>query len=276
MDRVTFKQKLLNFIIEVGNNIWEARKNGFFPYFVIFLLFTQPLFSQTETEQKQQKVIERKQSSSQSTNHQNNSSNRRDYRWNQNQINYNPYGNRGRWNGREWIIIEHRNPLPPSPPLKVSVGVLSEVTNRKPTIAPYLKMGRTSFMLLQYNFSSNSNVPYYNNINLWEVQQWEDESLGNDWNRTEFSIGFGTKIDNYLSPFVMIGYANQHKYSVYNDETLTLSSDGKYSIDKINESGYTLKLGSFIEIHKTLELLTQLSVGSEVRFGIGIGIKLDK
>ena len=41
MDRLKFKQRLCNFILEVGNNIWEARKNGFFPYFIILLLFLQ-------------------------------------------------------------------------------------------------------------------------------------------------------------------------------------------------------------------------------------------
>ena len=41
MDGVKFKQRLCNFILEVGNNIWEARKNGFFPYFIILLLFLQ-------------------------------------------------------------------------------------------------------------------------------------------------------------------------------------------------------------------------------------------
>lgn len=41
MDRLKFKQRLCNFILEVGNNIWEARKNGFFPYLIILLLFTQ-------------------------------------------------------------------------------------------------------------------------------------------------------------------------------------------------------------------------------------------
>lgn len=41
MDRLKFKQRLCNFILEVGNNIWEARKNGFFPYFIILVLFLQ-------------------------------------------------------------------------------------------------------------------------------------------------------------------------------------------------------------------------------------------
>ena len=41
MDGLTFKQRLYKFILEVGNNIWEARKNGFFPYFIILLLFSQ-------------------------------------------------------------------------------------------------------------------------------------------------------------------------------------------------------------------------------------------
>jgi|TARA_R110001592_G_scaffold313537_1_gene588979 hypothetical protein len=41
MDRLKFKQRLCNFILEVGNNIWEARKNGFFPYLIILLLFSQ-------------------------------------------------------------------------------------------------------------------------------------------------------------------------------------------------------------------------------------------
>ena len=41
MDRLKFKQRLCNFILEVGNNIWEARKNGFSPYFIILLLFLQ-------------------------------------------------------------------------------------------------------------------------------------------------------------------------------------------------------------------------------------------
>jgi hypothetical protein len=41
MVKVTFKERLWKWVLEIGNNIWEARKNGFFPYFIILLLFTQ-------------------------------------------------------------------------------------------------------------------------------------------------------------------------------------------------------------------------------------------
>jgi hypothetical protein len=41
MVKVKFKERLWKWVMEIGNNIWEARKNGFFPYFIILLLFTQ-------------------------------------------------------------------------------------------------------------------------------------------------------------------------------------------------------------------------------------------
>lgn len=293
MDRVKFKKKLCKWIMEIGNNIWEARKNGWFPYFLIIFLFTNITYGQsTEKSQKQQKVIEKRTQRSTPTYTNTPPNDRytpiqnqrvyRPYYYNPNIYGYTPYWNPHRsWDGRQYIITTDNSKTSPQPPMRISIGVLSEVTTQQSTISPYLVIGQKSFAIFQYHFGGRNSYPYYDNIYQWEVDEWEDTPMGNPIQRTEFVIGIGTTIDR-ISPFVGMGFGTQTQWDSYFDETYTLSSPrdlGIYTINEDTDKLRTLKLG-FIYHWEQIEVISQistfegLSFGDGLRLGIGVGIKL--
>lgn len=287
MDRVELKQRIMNFILEVGNNIWEARKNGWFPYFIVLLLFTQTTYGQsTERTQKQAKVIEKRTQSTQPIRSNPNPirtqppqriRTQRPYYYNPYVYGYTPYWNTNRsWDNRTYIVTTDENRIQSqSPPLRVSFGVLSEVTTQNPTLGGYLTIGGESFLLLQYHLSIPTSYPYYDNIYQWEVDEWEDRYLGIASQRKEFVIGFGKSFKRF-SPFSGIGIGRVTKWDTYEDETYILSPyrlGGGYLINQTNETQLSAKLGVMYG-WEWFEGLLQLTLGKEFGIGFGVGIKL--
>ena len=285
--------KIKKFILEVGENIYKAWEMGWYPFFLFLLLLTSPLYGQnTERAQKQVKVMEqRTQSRPNHTPNWNPNQNRpipqnqiiyRPYYYNPIVWGYTPYWNPYRsWDGREYIITTDNSKTSPQPPLRVSVGVLSEVTTQQPTISPYLILGGKTFLITQYHFGGGNPSIYYNNIYQWEVDAWEDEFVKISQQRREFVIGLGTTIKR-VSPYIGMGFPTITQWDIYKDETYTLSSPrdlGYYSINKDRETKTNLKLGVLYE-WDSFEALLQissfegLSFGDGLRLGLGIGIKL--
>lgn len=274
MDRIEFKKKLCKWIMEIGNNIWEARKNGWFPYFLLIFLFTNITYGQsTERTQKQQKVIEKRERSTSNTI----PPRVRPYYYQPQQWGYNPYWNPNRnWDGRTYILTNDTSKTSPTPPLRLSVGVLSEVTTQHPnTFSPYLTIGGKNFLLLQYHYSLPNTIPHYDNIYPWEVEEWGDLQLGTPRERRELVIALGTT-HRRISPYIGMGFYKISEWDAFFDETYTLSSPrdlGMYTINERVYNGISAKVG-MIYGFQMWEILTQISMGREIRIGIGVGLKL--
>ena len=281
--------RIKKFILEVGYNIYKAWEMGWYPFFIFILLLSTPTYGQgTERSQKQAKVIEQRTQSTQrytpNTNSNDNyTPNRRiqrtyrPYYYNPYVYGYTPYWNPNRnWDGRDYIITTDNNRIQSQRnPLRVSIGVLSEVTTQQPTISPYLILGGKTFLMTQYHWGGWNSFPHYDNIYQWEVEEWEDEFINTQTQRREFSIGLGTTIQR-VSPFVGVGFPTITKWDIYMDETYTLSSPrdlGYYSINKRKQTKANIKLGMLYGWER-FEGIVQLSLGDELRFGIGLGIKL--
>ena len=286
MDRI---RKIKEFLIEVGNNIYEACKNGFYPFFILLLILSTPTYGQvTERAQKQAKVIEQRTQSQPQYTPQNRPYNRppqvyQPYYYNPMVWGYTPYWNPNRnWDGREYIITTDNNRTTSQRnPLRVSIGVLSEVTTQQPTISPYLILGGKTFLMTQYHWGGWNSFPYYDNIYQWEVEEWEDEFINTQTQRREFVIGLGTTIKR-ISPFVGVGFPTIKKWDIYMDETYTLSSPrdlGYYSINERKQTKANIKLGMIYGWERfegivQLSMFEGLSLGDGLRLGMGLGIKL--
>jgi len=286
--------RIKKFILEVGYNIYKAWEMGWYPFFIFILLLSTPTYGQgTERSQKQAKVIEQRTQSTQrytpNTNSNDNyTPNRRiqrtyrPYYYNPYVYGYTPYWNPNRnWDGRDYIITTDNNRIQSQRnPLRVSIGVLSEVTTQQPTVSPYLILGGKSFLILQYHIGGWNSYPHYDNIYQWEVDEWEDEPMGNPTQRKEFVIGLGTSYGR-LSPFVGFGFGRETQWDAYKDETYTLSSIrdlGIYTINEDTNPSNSIKVGTLYGWDRW-ELMAQLSVpygsyNSGLRFGLGIGLKL--
>ena len=286
------KKRFKEFLLEVGENLYQAWKNGWFPYFILLSLLSTPLHAQTERQQKQAKVIEQRQRSQPRYNPNNNNNNRprprpisrvyRPYYYNPMVWGYTPYWNPHRtWDGREYIMTTDTEKVSQTPPLRVSVGVLSEVTTQQPSVGPYLTIGQRTFLILQYQWGGWNSFPYYDNIYSWEVEEWEDEFINEQRQRREIAIGLGTTIKR-LSPFIGVGFPTITKWDIYEDETFTLSSPqdlGYYSINQRVDRRVNLKLGLLYGWEKVegviqVSAFEGLSFGDGLRIGMGIGIKL--
>ena len=285
MDRIEFKKKLWKWVMEIGNNIWEARKSGWFPYFLLIFLFTNITYGQTtEKSQKQQKVIEKRERStpiiSNTPSNTIRSPRVRAYRpfyYQPQQWGYTPYWNPNRnWDGRTYILTNDTSKTSPTPPLRISVGVLSEVTTQQPSVGPYLTIGQRTFVIIQYQWGGWNSFPYYDNIYPWEVEEWEDRFIKEEGERREFSIGVGTTIQR-ISPFIGVGFPNITTWDIYEDETFTLSSPqdlGYYAINQRVDRRVNLKLGLLYGWERVEGIIQLSSFGDGLRLGIGLGIKL--
>lgn len=289
------KQRIKRFLLEVGENIYKAVQMGWFPYFILLLLLTNTTYGQSsERTQKQMKVMEKRTQSTQrytpNTNRNDNyiQSRRRvqriyrPYYYNPLVWGYTPYWNPYRsWDGREYIITTDNSKVSPTPPLRISVGVLSEVTTQQPTVAPYLTIGQRTFAIFQYHWGGWNSFPYYDNIYQWEVEEWEDEFINTQTQRREFVIGVGTTIKR-VSPFIGVGFPTITKWDIYEDETFTLSSPqdlGYYSINERRQTKANIKLGMLYGWERfegvvQISAFEGLSLGDGLRIGIGLGIKL--
>ena len=278
--------KIKSFILRVGHNIYKAWEMGWYPFFIFLLILTTPTYGQSsESSQKQAKVIEQRNQSKPQYNNPNNNNNYRPlpprvytpYYYNPMVWGYTPYWNTNRrWDNRTYIVTTDENRTKSqNPPLRFSFGVLSEVTTQTPTFSPYLTIGGESFLLLQYHFFLPSPYPYYDNIYPWEVIEWEDEYIGTALDRKEFVIGFGKSVKRF-SPFIGLGIGKTTQWDTYKDETYILSplrERGYYRINQSSQTNISAKVGTMYG-WEWIEMITQISFGEEIRFGLGIGIKL--
>jgi hypothetical protein len=286
------KVKLI--LLKMGYNLYEAVKWGWVPY---LLLLSVSLHGQSsERTQKQAKVIEhRQQSQSNQTtytqgyqqgytrgyndNFNNGFRGRTPYYYDPTIWGYTPYWNPyRRWNGREYIITKDNDKVSPRPPMRISVGVLSEVTTQQSTLSPYLVLGTKTFGFIQYHMGGLNNYPYYNNIYPWEVEAWEDESMGLLRQRRELVLGIGSSVER-VSPFVGIGFGMEKEWDSFFDETYTLSSTGIYTISERSTTIASIKVGTMYHWDRW-EIMTQLSIPygmdlqTGMRLGLGMGLKL--
>jgi hypothetical protein len=282
--------KVKKFILEVGYNIYKAWELGWYPFFIFILLLTTPTYGQvTERAQKQAKVIEQRTQSRppqwnpQRPNNQNPRPQRIYTPYYYNPMVWTPYWNPHRsWDNRTYIITTDENRIQSQRnPLRVSIGVLSEITTQQPTIAPYLVLGGKTFLMTQYHWGGGNLYPHYNNIYQWEVDEWEDEFIKTQQQRREFVIGLGTTIKRF-SPYIGMGFPTITQWDIYKDETYTLSSSqdlGRYSINERRNTKTNLKLGVLygwdsFEALLQISSFEGLSFGDGLRIGLGIGIKL--
>jgi hypothetical protein len=279
--------KIKKFILKIGYNMYKSMVSGFLPYIILLLISNNIYGQSTEKSQKQQKVIEKREQPQSSTPTTSNPPSNtiltprvrtyRPYYYHPQQWGYNPYWNPYRsWDGRTYILTNDTSNLSPIPPLRFSLGVLSEVTTQNPnTLSPYLTIGRKNFLLLQYHSSLPNTIPHYNNIYRWEVEEWGDEPLGNPKEQSELVIALGTT-NRKLSPYIGMGFYTLTKWDAFFDETYTLSPYrelGMYTINEETISGINAKIGLLYGFQRG-EILTQISLGQHIRFGIGIGLKL--
>lgn len=258
---------------------------------ILLLLWILPTLafsqSQTESSQKQDKVIEQRTQSQPQWNPNNNNNNQNwrphppmvyhPYYYNPMVWGYTPYWNTNRrWDRRKYIVTTDETLIQSQrPPIRFSFGMLSEPTTQTPTISPYLTIGGESFLLLQYHFFLPSPYPYYDNIYSWEVQEWEDEYIGTALERREFVVGFGKSVKRF-SPFIGLGIGTITSYDTYKDELWILSGqqyDGYYLINQTKQTQLSAKVGT-IYGWEWFEAMGQISFGKELRVGLGIGIKL--
>lgn len=280
-------KKLKKFILEVGENIWKAVQQGWYPFLLVLILFPLPLHAQSERAQKQAKVIEKRQTSQRPTYTNPNNNQNRNYRpvrrvyqpyyYNPYIYGYTPYWNTNRhWDNREYIVsTDTQRTQTQKPPMRFSLGLLSEVTTQTPTYGTYLTIGRETFLMLQLQTSIPSSYPYYDNIYPWEVEEWEDEYIGTARDRSEVVIGAGKSIKRF-SPFLGVGIGKETVTDTYRDETFILSprrEDGYYRINQTTQSLLSAKIGT-VYGWEWFEGILQVSLGQEVRVGFGLGIKL--
>ena len=162
----------------------------------------------------------------------------------------------------------------PSQPVRLSLGVVTEVDNFQFQISPYFITGGESFAIFQYHMTLPLMYPYYENISTWEVESWGDERRGNIETKWDFSVGAGRSIGR-TSPFVMVGIASRKKYDAYFDELYVLSSHNQNGIYLINEQrqiNMSIR-GGFLYHWEYLELMTQLRYDGRIGIGIGAGLK---
>ena len=289
------RRELKKVLLEVGYNLYEAVKWGWRPYVILFLTLPTFLHAQTERAQKQAKVIEQRQGSQTTPNYNYNANQnynrgytdgfidaRTPYYYNPMVWGYTPYWNPNRrWDNRDYIITMDNSKISPMPPLRISIGLLGEVTTQTPTLNPYLIIGQHHFLIFELGFGGRNSYPYYDNIYTWEVEEWEDRYIGTNQRRMEAIVGFGTTIKRY-SPFVGIGFPSVTTWDVYEDETFTLSTPrdlGYYSINEDIDNRTNLKLGLIYGWEKIegiiqLSSFEGLSFGDGLRLGLGVGIKL--
>jgi len=190
-----------------------------------------------------------------------------------------PYWNPNRtWSRKSYVMTTDESLLRSNtqkPPIRFSLGLLTEADHELITFSPYLTIGRKNFMIMQYHFTVVEQYPYYNNIQTWEVMQWEDEYQGQTRTKGEFAIGMGTSVER-LSPFIMIGFPTTRTYDNYFDETYILSSPsngGIYSINEDKQTNISLRGGMIYQL-EYLELIGQLRYDGNIGVGFGVGLKL--
>jgi len=263
---------------------------------LILLLFQLQIFGQSERDQKIQKVEERK--SSQVPNSNNTNTYNQGYQsgynngyndgvwrnryaspyfYNPYDVGYYPYWNTSRrWDRRDYIMttnpdLVERNS---TKPIRLSLGIITEVDNFQFQLSPYFITGGESFAIFQYHATLPLIYPYYDNISTWEVENWGDENSGNIETKWDFSVGAGRSIDR-ISPFVMAGIASRKIYDAYYDELYVLSTqrqNGIYLINKQGQINMSIRAG-FLYHWEYLELLTQLRYDGRLGIGIGAGLK---
>jgi len=268
---------------------------------VVFLLvcfLSSNLYSQTEKDQKIQKVQERRSQSipiNNSTNNYNSgyqqgysngyNDSRGNSGWNRNPYYYNPYDvgyypywnvNRG-WDGRNYVMttdpkLTQKNNREP---MRLSLGVILERDNFQYQMSPYIIMGGETFMVVQYHTTLPLLYPYYNNIETWEVESWGDGNAGNVETKSDFSIGAGRTVDRF-SPFMTVGITSRKRYDAYYDDLYVLSSRNQNGIYLINEQK-TINMsirGGLLYHWNYLELVAQIRYDGRIGAGLGVGLKL--
>ena len=283
------RRELKEILLEVGYNLYEAVKWGWRPYIILITLLPLNLNGQsTEESQKRVKVMEKREMERSTITvppttpiERGNTILRprvyQPYYYHPQQWGYNPYWNPYRsWDGRTYILTNDTSKLSPTPPLRISFGILSEVTTPNPnTISPYLIIGREGFLILQYHVSLPNTIPHYHNIYSWEVEQWGDEPMGTPMEVEEFFFGFGRN-HKRVSVFLGMGFYKFTTWDAFFDETYTLASyrqGGIYTINEQEIRNINSKIGLIYGFQRW-ELMTQISMGMDVRFGMGIGLKL--
>lgn len=245
------------------------------------LLFT-PTFSQTEKEQKVQKVVER-------SNSQHNNTigttppvivtpqpNFGPY--------YNPYPNYygwNRWDDRRY----YRNPRAYTPaPVIVNrqnqqemfaMGLIGSImTNYPSTLGVRMTVGgKQMYLFGSFSLSPNNPYSHYDNIDLLDVFVWGDEYKF-DFNRTTtWDIGVGMRVNKHIYPTVSVGSTNIRTYMIHYDDLKVLSDNGYYSINGSKNQIFSLTGGLDFHINDYVIINTGVGLSGPPRLIIGSQLK---
>ena len=244
------------------------------------LLFT-PTFSQTEKEQKIQKVVER-----------NNPQDRNTVGTPPvivtPQPNYGPYYNpypnyyrRNRWDNRRYyqnqslytpapIIVSRQNQQE-----MFAMGLIGSImTNHPSTLGVRMTVGgKRMYLFGSFSVSPNNPYSHYDNITLLDVFVWGDEYKF-DFNRTTtWDIGIGMKVNKHIYPTVSVGSTNVRTYMIHYDDLKVLSDNGYYSINGSKNQIFSLTGGVDFHINDYVIINTGVGLSGPQRIIIGTQIK---
>ena len=244
------------------------------------LLFT-PTFSQTEKEQKIQKVVERNKPRDRNTGGTppvivTPQPNYGPY--------YNPYPNyyrRNRWDNRRYyqnqslytpapIIVSRQNQQE-----MFAMGLIGSImTNHPSTLGVRMTVGgKRMYLFGSFSVSPNNPYSHYDNITLLDVFVWGDEYKF-DFNRTTtWDIGIGMKVNKHIYPTVSVGSTNVRTYMIHYDDLKVLSDNGYYSINGSKNQIFSLTGGVDFHINDYVIINTGVGLSGPPRLIIGTQIK---
>ena len=157
----------------------------------------------------------------------------------------------------------------PYKPIQHTLGMTFPVNkNYDMSMGVYYSVGRENLFIVTYKFPITT-IDFYDNISLSDINSWGDRFVKYDKNFSEFTIGYGKRLDN-MSPYFGFGLISERMYPRYFDDLYVLGYNGSYNISPmINRSGQIV-VGSMFDFEFiNLNLSVSLLRAPNVSFGFG-------
>jgi len=157
----------------------------------------------------------------------------------------------------------------PYKPIQHTLGMTFPVNkNYDMSMGVYYSVGRENLFIVTYKFPITT-IDFYDNISLSDINSWGDRFVKYDKNFSEFTIGYGKRLDN-MSPYFGFGLISERIYPRYFDDLYVLGYNGSYNISPmINRSGQIV-VGSMFDFEFiNLNLSVSLLRAPNVSFGFG-------
>ena len=157
----------------------------------------------------------------------------------------------------------------PYKPIQHTLGMTFPVNkNYDMSMGVYYSVGRENLFIVTYKFPITT-IDFYDNISLSDINNWGDRFVKYDKNFSEFTIGYGKRLDN-MSPYFGFGLISERIYPRYFDDLYVLGYNGSYNISPmINRSGQIV-VGSMFDFEFiNLNLSVSLLRAPNVSFGFG-------